>query len=228
MVDVKHRYGSNLRKYHAEWQSRPTKENFFYWLDQGEGKDLEVQKCSRQRLEHMQVRYLGREERRFYEVVVDAEGKLVWRKDGVRVDTSDKWRDSIKGIVRVDDPTPAWAHRPAMLRGSSESSGMDSEEDHNVSLPTSPQVASPTSLSPPSSPVQEGRQPQPQSMREVMNERKAETPKSAMGRYASFHDLLWRPSETKGATKEKGKKKQKQKWIFVRYSLEDFIEGMGS
>lgn len=86
MVDVKHRYGSYLRKYHAEWKSRPTNENFFYWLDQGEGKDVEVEKCSRERLEKMQVRYLGREERRYYEVIVDREGKLCWRKDGVRVD----------------------------------------------------------------------------------------------------------------------------------------------
>ena len=81
MVDLKHRYGSNLRKYHAEWKARPTHENFFYWLDHGEGREVEVEKCSRERLEAMQVRYLGREERRFYEVVVDKDGKLVWRKD---------------------------------------------------------------------------------------------------------------------------------------------------
>jgi len=29
MVDVQHRYGSNLRKYHAEWNNRSTHENFF-------------------------------------------------------------------------------------------------------------------------------------------------------------------------------------------------------
>lgn len=90
MVDVKHRYGSNLRKYHAEWKSRPTTENFFYWLDQGEGKDVEIEKCSRERLEKMQVRYLGREERRYYEVIVGKNGKLCWRKDGARVDVSQR------------------------------------------------------------------------------------------------------------------------------------------
>ena len=208
MIDVKHRYGSNLRKYHAEWQSRPTKENFFYWLDQGEGKDVKVEKCSRERLEHMQVRYLGREERRFYEVVVDGEGKLCWRKDGVRVDTSDEWRDSIKGIVRVDDPMPAWAHRPAILKGSSESSGVDSEGDQNVSLPASP--------------VQERKQPLP--MAEVMKEKEPETPKSTTSRHQSLHDLFRRPSEVKGEkTKEKKKKKKKQKWIFVRYTMKTIV-----
>ena len=127
MVDVKHRYGSNLRKYHAEWKSRPTNENFFYWLDRGDAKELDLPNCSRKRLDDMQVRYLNRESRMLYEVVVDQDGKLVWRKDGIKVDTSDKWRDSVNGIVKIDDPAPLWANRPAFLRGSSESSSVDSE-----------------------------------------------------------------------------------------------------
>ena len=191
MVDVKHRYGSNLRKYHAEWKSRPTNENFFYWLDQGEGKDVEVEKCSQERLENMQVRYLGREERRYYDVIVDKEGKLCWRKDGVRVDTTDQWRDSIHGIVKVADPTPEWAHRPPMLRGSSESSGMSSEGDSRT-------LASVTSHT---------------------NERKADeelaSPKEpATPRHASLHNVFTWSGKSK---KEKAKqdKKKKQKWIFV-------------
>jgi len=79
MVDLKHCYGSNLRKYHAEWQTKPTKENFFYWLDCGEGREVESDKCWRARLESMQVRYLGKEERRLYEVVVNKQGKLCWK-----------------------------------------------------------------------------------------------------------------------------------------------------
>lgn len=200
MVDVKHRYGSNLRKYHAEWQSRPTNENFFYWLDRGEGRDVEVEKCSRERLERMQVRYLGREERRLYEVVVDKEGKLCWRKDGVRVDTTDQWRDSIRGIVRVGDPTPQWApNRPAVLRGSSESSGMSSEEE-NVTSPTN---------SPPASPV-EARQ-EAGSITGVMEEPGAS--KSSTTRM-SFGDMFRKPAEARNERKKEEKKK-KQIWIFV-------------
>lgn len=30
-VDLKHRYGSNLRTYHAEWKNSNSPENFFYW-----------------------------------------------------------------------------------------------------------------------------------------------------------------------------------------------------
>ena len=35
MVDTKHRYGSHLRSYHAEWKKADTTQNFFYWLDFG-------------------------------------------------------------------------------------------------------------------------------------------------------------------------------------------------
>ena len=133
MVDVKHRYGSNLRKYHAEWKARPTHENFFHWLDRGDGKHLDLPNCTRERLDKMQVRYLGREERRFYEVIVGEKGKLVWRKDGQRVDTSNQWRDSVEGIVKVDDPRPVWSERPIFARGSSESSGAGSDLETQVS-----------------------------------------------------------------------------------------------
>ena len=51
MVDLKHRYGSNLRAYHAQWKKTDTHENFFYWLDQGEGWTVELPTvCSTQLL----------------------------------------------------------------------------------------------------------------------------------------------------------------------------------
>ena len=198
MIDVKHRYGSNLRKYHQAWKEAPTSENFFYWLDEGEGRGVVVDKCSRERLESMQVRYLGREERRLYEVVVDKEGKLCWRKDGLRVDTSDKWKDSIRGIVRMDDPTPPWAHRPAPFRGSSESSGVSSDE--------APDVASPTSAG----------------TKEKREQVEAPSPTSptapAPARHTSFHDLFrhGKPAESPKPDRKQTKPKQKkQMWIFV-------------
>lgn len=51
MVDLKHRYGSNLRTYHEEWKKSDTNENFFYWLDYGEGRFIDCQGCPRDRLE---------------------------------------------------------------------------------------------------------------------------------------------------------------------------------
>ena len=108
MVDLKHRYGSNLRSYHEEWKRSDTKENFFYWLDYGEGRYIHVEGCPRERLDREQVRYLSREERQYYLVRVDADGRLCWAKNGVRIDTTERWKDSIHGIVPADDPTPSF------------------------------------------------------------------------------------------------------------------------
>jgi len=109
MVDLQHRYGSNLRTYHEEWKRSDTNENFFYWLDYGEGKNMDLATCPRERLDRERVRYLNREERQHYLVKVDNDGRLVWAKNGVRIDTTEEWKDSIHGIVPADDPTPAYS-----------------------------------------------------------------------------------------------------------------------
>ncbi|KAI1844598.1 hypothetical protein JX266_009271 [Neoarthrinium moseri] len=135
MVDLKHRYGSNLRQYHEEWKKADTNENFFYWLDYGEGKNLELDTCPRERLEREQVRYLSREERQHYLVTVDSEGRLCWAKNGIRIDTTEEWKDSIKGIVPVNDSTPAFA--PSVEAHSQSRSqdqdGLDSDSDSDAS-----------------------------------------------------------------------------------------------
>ncbi len=109
MVDLKHRYGSNLRVYHHEWKKSSTHENFFYWLDEGEGRFINAQGCPREQLDRERVRYLSREERLDYLVKIDKEGRLCWAKNGARIDTTEKYKDSIHGIVPVTDPTPAYA-----------------------------------------------------------------------------------------------------------------------
>lgn len=129
MVDVNHRYGSNLRKYHAEWKRRNTRENFFYWLDHGEGKDLNLENCSRERLDSMKVRYLSREERLNYLTMVDGQGRLCWKKNGIRIDTSVKWKDSAIGIVPVDSTTPTYSDNAAAAGApTNPSSGSESGE----------------------------------------------------------------------------------------------------
>lgn len=117
MIDLKHRYGSNLRAYHEEWKKSDTKENFFYWLDHGEGRYLNLPVCSRERLDKEQVRYLSREERLDYLVKIDDEGRLCWARNGARIDTTDRWKDSIHGIVPIDDHnTPAFSGVDTELR----------------------------------------------------------------------------------------------------------------
>lgn len=109
MVDLKHRYGSNLRIYHEVWKAADTKENFFYWLDYGEGRNVESAACPRERLEREQVRYLSKEERLQYLVKIDGDGRLCWAKNGARIDTTQKYKDSVHGIVPAVDDTPAYA-----------------------------------------------------------------------------------------------------------------------
>lgn len=130
MVDHKHRYGSSLRKYHNYWKSQPTSQNFFYWLDHGGGKDVELPECDRARLEREQVRYLSREERLNYLVTVDEQGRLRWAKNGERVWTRDAaYKDSLKGIVPVGEQAPEFQYNvpPDGLESGSTSSS--SEED---------------------------------------------------------------------------------------------------
>lgn len=141
MVDQKHRYGSNLRAYHDEWKKADTHENFFYWLDDGEGRRFEHPTVSRERLEKEQVRYLSREERLNYLVTIDSEGRLCWAKNGDRIKTSPEFKDSINGIVPKDDDTPAYGPNGKLLHdgqsktfrrpSSSSSSSSDSGSEHS-------------------------------------------------------------------------------------------------
>lgn len=133
MVDSKHRYGSNLRMYHEEWKKSDTKENFFYWLDYGEGRFIELDTCPRDRLEREQVRYLSREERQYYLVRVDAEGRLCWVKNGARIDTTEQFKDSIHGVVPLDDPTPAFAPTASQNLHSQDNDDDDNDNDSDSS-----------------------------------------------------------------------------------------------
>ncbi|KAG6305072.1 hypothetical protein E4U45_000777 [Claviceps purpurea] len=134
MVDSKHRYGSNLRMYHEEWKKSNTTENYFYWLDYGEGKNIELDTCPRDRLAREQVRYLSREERQYYLVRVDEEGRLCWVKTGARIDTTEEFKDSVHGIVPINDPTPAFrpgeaAQHAHVIDNDSDSSDSDSSAE---------------------------------------------------------------------------------------------------
>ena len=128
MVDHKHRYGSNLRAYHAEWKRLDTQENFFYWLDEGDGRNIELPTVSRERLEREQVRYLSREERQQYLVKVDKEGMLCWAKNGERISTSTAFKDSVRGIVDRNDTTPTYRE----AAGASHADASESSDDEDT------------------------------------------------------------------------------------------------
>ena len=134
MVDQKHRYGSNLRAYHAEWKKADTNENFFYWLDEGEGRNVELPTVSRERLDREQVRYLSREERQQYLVTVDKQGLLCWAKNGERISTTIEFKDSVHGIVDKNASTPTFRETTgASLFDESESSDEEDSQSENAS-----------------------------------------------------------------------------------------------
>lgn len=109
MVDQKHRYGANLQVYHEEWQRRETNENFFYWLDHGQGRLLDLKMCPREKLEKEKIRYLSKEERKQYLVRVDDRGLLRWHKNDELITTSsDQYQDSMLGIVLKGTDAPAF------------------------------------------------------------------------------------------------------------------------
>lgn len=65
-------------------------------------------------MDREQVRYLSREERLNYLVMVDKEGRLCWKRNGQRIDTTVEWQDSAHGIVPVEDTsTPEYAQQAA-------------------------------------------------------------------------------------------------------------------
>lgn len=91
-IDPRHRYGHNLHFYYTAWEESSTKEPFFYWLDVGEGKAVDLPECKRSTMQKQQIQYLGPSERKQYEVVVDG-GKLRYKKSSELVHTpkGDKW-----------------------------------------------------------------------------------------------------------------------------------------
>ncbi|KAI7729186.1 hypothetical protein M8C21_025860, partial [Ambrosia artemisiifolia] len=87
-IDPRHRYGHNLHFYYLKWLHSPSKEPFFYWLDIGEGKEVNlVDKCPRSKLQQQCIKYLGPMERKAYEVAIE-NGKLFYKQTGELIDTT--------------------------------------------------------------------------------------------------------------------------------------------
>ncbi|KAL6996312.1 hypothetical protein U1Q18_006446 [Sarracenia purpurea var. burkii] len=91
-IDPRHRYGHNLHLYYDVWFNSQSSQPFFHWLDVGDGKEVNLEKCQRTILQHQCIRYMGPKEREAYEVVIDS-GRLVYRQSGVLLDTTEgsKW-----------------------------------------------------------------------------------------------------------------------------------------
>ncbi|GMI84186.1 hypothetical protein like AT3G13600 [Hibiscus trionum] len=92
-IDPRHRYGHNLHFYYNQWLHSQSQEPFFYWLDIGEGKEVNIEKCSRSKLQLQCIKYLGPIERKPYEVTV-VDGKFVYKQTGKLLHTIEETGDA--------------------------------------------------------------------------------------------------------------------------------------
>ncbi|KAL0426878.1 UNVERIFIED_CONTAM: IQ domain-containing protein IQM1 [Sesamum latifolium] len=64
-IDPRHRYGHNLHFYYDVWFKCESSQPFFYWLDVGDGKELNLEKCPRVNLYRQCIKYLGPHDENF-------------------------------------------------------------------------------------------------------------------------------------------------------------------
>ncbi|PNX83520.1 calmodulin-binding protein, partial [Trifolium pratense] len=59
-IDPRHRYGHNLHLYYDVWFHSQSSQPFFYWLDVGDGKEVNLDhKCPRNELQKQCIKCLG-------------------------------------------------------------------------------------------------------------------------------------------------------------------------
>lgn len=92
-IDPRHRYGHNLHYYYDKWLQSQSREPFFYWLDIGEGKEVNLDKCPRSKLQQQCIKYLGPRERMAYEVV-PVNGKFFYKQSGELLHTTSEGKDA--------------------------------------------------------------------------------------------------------------------------------------
>ncbi|TYI68562.1 hypothetical protein E1A91_D08G096900v1 [Gossypium mustelinum] len=92
-IDPRHRYGHNLHFYYNQWLDSQSLEPFFYWLDIGEGKEVNIEKCPRSKLQQQCIKYLGPMERMPYEVIV-VDGKFMYKQTGKLLHTTEETDDT--------------------------------------------------------------------------------------------------------------------------------------
>ncbi|CAN1357519.1 IQ domain-containing protein IQM3 [Linum perenne] len=91
-IDPRHRYGHSLHLYYEEWCKTDSGQPFYYWLDIGDGKELDLKECPRSKLRQQCIKYLGPQEREHYEYIF-VEGKMTHKLTGNLLDTTKgaKW-----------------------------------------------------------------------------------------------------------------------------------------
>ncbi|XWS20127.1 hypothetical protein CRYUN_Cryun31cG0073900 [Craigia yunnanensis] len=120
-IDPRHRYGHNLHFYYDVWFESGSSQPFFYWLDVGDGKEVNLEKCPRTtNLQRECIKYLGPKEREAYEVILER-GKLIYKQSKAAVNTIEgtKWIFvlSTSRILYVGQKEKGLFHHSSFLAG---------------------------------------------------------------------------------------------------------------
>ncbi|KAJ4970795.1 hypothetical protein NE237_003894 [Protea cynaroides] len=124
-IDPRHRYGHNLHIYYDEWCKSQGGQPFFYWLDVGEGKEVDLEECPRSKLRKQCIKYLGPQERELYEYII-IEGKIINKQTEKLLDTSEgskgekaKWIFvmSTSKILYAGEKKKGYFHHSSFLAG---------------------------------------------------------------------------------------------------------------
>lgn len=86
-VDPRHRYGHNMHIYYEEWCKTDAGQPFFFWLDLGDGRKVDLKECPRAKLQKQCIKYLGPQERQYYEYII-AGGQILHNLTGICLDTT--------------------------------------------------------------------------------------------------------------------------------------------
>ncbi|KAJ3671355.1 hypothetical protein LUZ60_007434 [Juncus effusus] len=119
-IDPQHRYGHNLHIYFDIWAKSQAGQPFFYWLDCGEGREVDLKDCPRSLLRKQCIKYLGPQEREHYEYVVEF-GKVMHKKSNILFDTKSNGLKDEKWIfvLSTDDKLYAGLKKKGMFHHSS-------------------------------------------------------------------------------------------------------------
>ncbi|KAG5252936.1 IQ domain-containing protein [Salix suchowensis] len=92
-IDPRHRYGHNLQFYFVNWLQCQSTQPFFYWLDIGSGKEVNLDTCPRSKLQQQCIKYLGPAEREDFEIAVE-NGKFLYKQSGEVLHTAEGLKDA--------------------------------------------------------------------------------------------------------------------------------------
>eukprot|EP00397_Hematodinium_sp_SG-2012_P035537 GEMP01038237.1.p1 GENE.GEMP01038237.1~~GEMP01038237.1.p1 ORF type:complete len:288 (+),score=66.98 GEMP01038237.1:148-1011(+) len=116
-TDENHRYGGHLLPYYNVWKESDTTESFFKWLDDGEGRTVDLEKCSRYVLGTEHVKYCTIIERERYVVMPNSEGKLHFVQSGDVVNGEMIFVMGPKGILFMGTKERGRFHHSSFLGG---------------------------------------------------------------------------------------------------------------